>query len=49
MNPRNEQLLIEVQQLRKQAHEDAIRIKMLSWLALSGWVLVVGLMCMVPV
>ena len=48
MNPRNEQLLKQVQQLRQQAHQDAIRIKVLFWLALSGWVLTVGLMMMVP-
>lgn len=48
MNPRPEQLLREVQFLRRQAHTNAVHLKVMTWLALSGWVLVVGLLCMVP-
>lgn len=48
MNSRPEQLLKEVQALRGEVHDLHTGLKAMMFLAITGWVLVVVLLAMVP-
>ena len=48
MNTRHEKILQETQRLRKQCYEDGVRIKVLTSVAIIGWILAVILMTQVP-